>query len=293
MSSRVDQRVFEGARPVDEVLSEYAELGYARVGRLLSGARLAALQGRIDDIMLGRVVYPGMFFQHDTESGRYEDLHYGRGYEGPSLRYRKIEKLELDPLFRAWVEEPLLYQLASRWVGPELVIYRALLFNKAAETGGSNLPWHQDGGSFWGLDREPTFQVWTALDDAPLDGGCLEVFAGSHQRGLVTPLGGVVPEPFVTQQQPELHSVFVPAQAGEVILVHNHMWHRSARSRTGQPRRAMTVCYMDAATRCKRKKRAPRAFFPVFRAKAEPAATPLPMDDTRNPLDVDGARDIP
>ncbi|MBL8610962.1 MAG: phytanoyl-CoA dioxygenase, partial [Myxococcales bacterium] len=53
-------------------------------------------------------------------------------------------------------------------------------------------------------------------------------------------------------------------RAGEMILVHTHVWHRSARSTTGKPRRALTVCYMDAATRCLRKKRAPRSFFRVF-----------------------------
>ncbi|MBL8718551.1 MAG: phytanoyl-CoA dioxygenase, partial [Myxococcales bacterium] len=45
--------------------------------------------------MLGEVVIPGLFFQHDAASGRYEDLELGRGFIGPSLDYRKIEKLEL------------------------------------------------------------------------------------------------------------------------------------------------------------------------------------------------------
>ena len=35
-------------------------------------------------------------------------------------------------------------------------------------------------------------------------------------------------------------------------------------NRTDIPRRAFSVCYMSGATRCLRKKRAPRAFFPVF-----------------------------
>ena len=42
----------------------------------------------------GRVVIPGLFFQHDSDTGRYEDLRYGEGYVGPSLDYRKLEKLE-------------------------------------------------------------------------------------------------------------------------------------------------------------------------------------------------------
>ena len=51
---------------------------------------------------------------------------------------------------------------------------------------------------------------------------------------------------------------------GEVVLVHNKVWHRSGRSRTGKRRLAFSVCFMDGSTRCLRKKRAPRVFFPVF-----------------------------
>jgi len=58
--------------------------------------------------------------------------------------------------------------------------------------------------------------------------------------------------------------VALPAIAGEVILIHNQVWHRSGVNRTDRPRRALTVCYMSAETRCLRKKRAPRRFVRVF-----------------------------
>jgi phytanoyl-CoA hydroxylase len=251
---------------VDAVVAEFEHQGYARAGVLCPPAVRHAMQARIDAIMLGEIVYPGMFFQIDAQSGRYEDLNFGKGYEGPSKNYRKIEKLELDPVFLAWIESSLLWPYVQRLVGTDVVLYRALVFNKSAETGGSHLPWHQDGGKFWGLDREPILQIWTALDDAPEDGGALEIVPGSHRAGLATPLGGVVPQHLLSELAPDAHKVLVPAKAGEVILIHNHVWHRSARSATGLPRRALTVCYMTAETRCLRKKRAPRVFFPVFRS---------------------------
>ena len=150
--------------------------------------------------MMGRVVYEGLFFQHDSGTGRYEDLEFGRGWVGPSLSYRKIEKLERDPLFRAWLESPLLEPVVRAVVGPDVAIYRATLFNKSAE-GGTELPWHQDGGSFWGLDRDPELQIWTALDDAPVEAGCVEVLDGSHLGGLATPLGGSIPRDVVDRRQ--------------------------------------------------------------------------------------------
>jgi phytanoyl-CoA hydroxylase len=252
---------------LQKTIEAFKRDGYARVGVLCPPATLIELRARIDAIMMGEVAYPGMFFQKDTDTGQYEDLAFGRGYEGPSLNYRKIEKLELDPHYLAWIESEVLRQYVMSLVGDQVVLYRALVFNKAAETGGSHLPWHQDGGKFWGLDREPTLQIWTALDDAPLGGGCLEIVPGSHAAGLATPLGGVVPKHLLEREQPDAKKVFLPARAGEVILIHNHVWHRSSRSTTGKPRRALTVCYMHADTRCLRTKRAPRVFPAVFRAK--------------------------
>ncbi|AUX47394.1 uncharacterized protein SOCE26_089140 [Sorangium cellulosum] len=244
-------------------LADYAARGYARLGRVLSDAGIAALRARSDDLMLGRVAYPGLFFQHDAGSGRYEDLPYGKGYQGPSTSYRKLEKLEKDPLFLAWIENPLFERIARSLIEGEISIYRAVLFNKAA-SGGTPLPWHQDGGSYWGLDRDPELQIWTALDDAPADGGCVEVLEGSHKGGLATPLGGLIPATHVRAEGADARKVALPARAGEALMIHNHLWHCSAVNRSGHPRRAFTVCYMSRATRCLRKKRAPRAFTPVF-----------------------------
>lgn len=245
-------------------LAHYAEHGWARLGRVATDETLAALRVRADDLMLGRVTYPGLFFQMDAASGRYDDLTFGEGYEGPSLAYRKIEKLEQDPLFWAWLGNPLFERIARACIAESSVaLYRAVLFAKGAR-GGSELPWHQDAGVFWGLDRDPPLQIWTALDDAPVAAGCVEVLAKSHARGLATRLGGVVPKRLVEEMEAESEALSLPASAGEVLLLHNYLWHRSRANTTGKPRRAFTVCYMSGATKCTRKKRAPRRFVEVW-----------------------------
>lgn len=249
---------------LDGALSFFRAHGYARLGKLVPDALLEQLRQRVDDILLGTVTYEGLFFQHDGETGRYEDLVYKQGYVGPSLDYRKVEKLEKDPLFFSYMTAPLFGRVARAVYGVETItLYRALLFLKSAR-GGSFLPWHQDGGTFWGLDREPSLQLWTTFDDAKEDGGCLEVVPGSHHGGLVTPLGGVVPAEHVARREPERSSILLPAVAGEVIVVHNHLWHRSGRNHSGHPRRAFTACYMHGDTRCRRTRRAPREFVKLF-----------------------------
>jgi hypothetical protein len=249
---------------ITPALAHYAEHGYARLGRVLGDEGLVLLRERADDLMLGRVVHEGMFFQPDAPTGRYEDAPLGLGWQGPSLDYRKLEKLEKDPRFLAWLENPLFERIARARIPGDIVLYRAILFHKG-QAGGSNLPWHQDGGRLWGLSREPDLQVWTALDDAPEDGGCLEVVPGSHRGGLVTALGGVIPADAVAAAGAERHAVPLPVRAGEALLVHNHVWHRSGRGRPGLRRRAFSACYMGADVRCLRKKKAPRVFPAVFR----------------------------
>jgi phytanoyl-CoA hydroxylase len=244
-------------------LADYRALGYARLGRVLSEGGVAALGARVDDLMSARVRHQGLFFQRDSPTGRYEDLTFGAGWQGPSPDYRKIEKLELDPLFREWMANPLFERIARALIDGPIALYRAVLFTKGAG-GGTQLPWHQDGGAFWGVDRPPLLQLWTALDDCPPDSGCLEVLPESHRGGLQTPEGGVIVEAALRAAAAEERRVAIPARAGEALLIHNHLWHRSGVNRTGRRRSALSICLMSAETRCLRRKRAPRQFLRIF-----------------------------
>jgi small GTP-binding protein len=246
----------EASARVNELLESYASHGFARLGPVLDEATLAVLRARADEMMLGRLTYPGLFFQLGLE--------VGKGWQGPSLDYRKMEKLELDPEFRKVVEHPRFEPIVRSLVqGSGISLYRAVLFNKAA-SGGTLLPWHQDGGKMWGIDRDPGMQIWVALDDAPIEAGCLEIIPGSHKDGLATPLGGVVPESIVEERSADARREYLPARAGEALLLHNYLWHRSGMTTTGRARRALSICYLSAETKCVRKRHAPREFLRLF-----------------------------
>jgi phytanoyl-CoA hydroxylase len=244
---------------LDQAIQTYRAVGYARLGVVMSEAGLKALSDRADDLMLGRVRYEGMFFQHEGTTGRHRDVPIGRGWEGPSLRYRKLEKLELDDVFASFLRNELFAAVAARLVRGKPLLNRLVLFGKP-ENGGSEIPWHQDGGKLWGLSETPEVTLWTALDDAPVESGCLDVLPGSHLDGLVTPLGGMVPEPHVERRGAEARVERVPAKRGEMILLHNMTWHRSLVNRTSARRRSVTVCLMNETTHCMRTRNAPRTF---------------------------------
>ena len=119
-------------------------------------------------------------------------------------------------------------------------------------------------GRFWGLDRPPVLQVWTALDDAPMDAGCLEVVPGSHLGGLATPEGGTIPSECLDRERAEERAQSLPAICGESILIHNHTWHRTGQNHTQMPRRAVSVSFLSSDVSCVRRRRAPRQFLRLF-----------------------------
>ena len=222
--------------------------GYLRLGQVMTPSELSAIQQRMDDIMLGKVSYPGMFFQLDSNSGVYGDLKGGVGYQGPTLNYRKIQDLERDPLFLAYMQHPRFRDISRALVGEEISVFRAMFMNKPALRG-TELPYHQDGGTQWGLDRERFVTIWTALDDATVENGCMQVIPGSHRLGLFSERGHTITPEQEAQHCRDEDSIFLEARAGEAILLHNYLLHRSGVNTIERPRRAFSVVYMDAATR--------------------------------------------
>ena len=247
-----------------EQWSFYDEQGYLKLGRLLSDDELAALQQRIDQIMLGRAQldYSKLTMQLDAESGRYEDMPtISRGHKGATLGYRKIQDLELDDLFLAYMRRPIFREICARVLGPQTPIacFRAMFMNKPARKG-TFLPWHQD--RWRDLDRDPLITLWTALDPATVANGCVQIVPGSHKLGLINPEH---PSGFLTKEQTEAHVrpervVELELQAGECALLHNWLLHASDVNHTDIPRRAFSVCYMDAATRSLRGETFTRVF---------------------------------
>jgi len=224
--------------------------GFLRLGRVLDNAALAALSARIDAIMLGQVDVPGLMMQLDG-GGAYDALPaQTAGFKGPRLDYRKIENLERDALFLTYLQHPLFRRIAAEIYGAHADIgcFRAMFMNKPAQKG-TVLPWHQDGGDIWGLDRDPLVTVWTALDPATIANGCVQVISGSHRLGLLSKRGHTISPAHEADHCPADRVDFLELAAGEAVLLHNWLLHRSDVNRTERPRRAFSVCYLDARTR--------------------------------------------
>jgi hypothetical protein len=238
------------ARITDEQWDQYFRQGFLHLGPLVDAEELDRLRERADDLAVGRVTNPRVQVQLDT-GGRYEDLPEVTGQPSVgTLRYRKVQGLETDELFRAVLRSPVLADVAEHHYGrhTSASLFRAMVMNKPAAQG-TVLPWHQDGGDVWALDRDPLITIWMALDDATAANGCVEVIPGSHRLGLLSAQGSTLSEEDARRFCPEdqVHPLEVPA--GHAVLMHNWLIHRSGVNPTPRPRRAFTACYLDSRTR--------------------------------------------
>jgi hypothetical protein len=224
--------------------------GYLPLGPVVDGPQLEAMRQRVDDLALGNVTNPSVQMQLDT-GGAYDEIpdavaHFDAG----TSRYRKIQGLENDDLFATLVRHPLFVEVCARQYGPHtpISLFRAMVMNKPAGQG-TDLPWHQDGGAVWALDRDPLVTIWVALDRASPENGCMEIVPGSHRLGLLTWHGSTISDDAAARHCPSTAVIPLPVEAGHAVLLHNWLLHRSGVNPSSLLRRAFTCCFLDGRTR--------------------------------------------
>ena len=221
---------------------ELEEVGYVRLGVVLPEAEIDQLCERIDEIMLGTIRYEGMRMQLCPSAlGTEQKTDFSPMHKGSSLKYRKIEQLEMDPLFLKYIQHPLFRDITRRKVGERVGVFRSMFFNKPAE-GGAPLGWHQDGRN-WNLSIREEITVYTALDAQTRENGCLTVIPYSHKE---CPIHTVRKEEDIQKYAPEEKRVYMELDKGEVVLQKIKLLHSSPVNTTNRPRRAFSIAFIHA-----------------------------------------------
>ncbi len=168
------------------------------------------------------------------------------------------------PAFEALVREGRL----ARRVQDLLGVSRVQLFqdNLVCKLPGNptEIQWHQDF-SYWPLDRPLGLTTWLGLDDADAENGAMCFVPGSHRWGERTPAdfirgSGQPPIPGLLPLDPEAHpQELALARAGELLVHHPLVWHRSGPNLSQRPRRAWTVTWVLPEVRW-RKAHAPHPY---------------------------------
>lgn len=169
----------------------------------------------------------------------------------PEEKVSKVFRIHREvPVFRDFACDPRLGDLMEDLLGPDIDCFLSQFIFKMP--GALGQPWHQDAFYFH-FDRSPQVGVWLAVTDAELQNGPLWVLSGSHEE----PVHEVVPDAReyanfgyveIVDHDTRAEEV-VLMRAGDLLIFHSHLFHRSTDNESDQMRAAMVYHFASAATR--------------------------------------------
>ena len=168
----------------------------------------------------------------------------------PEDRTSKVFRVHRDqPVFHAFACEPTLLELVADLIGPNLDCFLSQFIFKLP--GALGQPWHQDA-FYFPFDRGPQVGAWLAVTDAVPENGPLWVLPGSHRE----PVHAVVPDPrdhagpaYVEIVDHDMSgAVPVLMAAGDLLLFHSNLMHKSTDNESAMRRAAVVYHYAAAGT---------------------------------------------
>ncbi|MEM8768048.1 MAG: phytanoyl-CoA dioxygenase family protein [Pseudomonadota bacterium] len=173
-------------------------------------------------------------------------------------RVSKIFRLHRDGPFRDFIESQDVLTIGRALLGPRIDCFLSQFIFKNPAAWGQ--PWHQDS-YYFPFDRTPQVGLWLAVTEATLENGCLWVLPGSHRQ----PIHEHVPDrrpganvgyvEIVDQDFSEERPVTMAA--GDLLVFHSHLMHRSRDNESDGLRAAMVYHLASHGTRDRSKKPTP------------------------------------
>ncbi|MCH5721306.1 phytanoyl-CoA dioxygenase family protein [Niabella hibiscisoli] len=127
--------------------------------------------------------------------------------------------------------------------------FHSKLMQKEPQTGGA-WEWHQDYGYWYKnefLFPDQMISIMVAITDASKANGCLQVLPGSHKMGRVEhgfsgeQVGASMR--YVELALKEMDLVYVEINAGDALLFHPNLLHRSEANLSDKPRWSLISVY--------------------------------------------------
>jgi len=178
-------------------------------------------------------------------------LQYDCAVEGfPNTKWRHLD----DPVVYRLCAHPAIVERVGALLGPDVLLWQSNLFDKPP--GASEIPWHQDR-LFLEVEGGTNVSAWIAIDDVDEHNACVEVIKGSH-RSVVPPADpsarrGKSDRAFGRMADPRLvdasRAVPVRLRAGQFMLFHEFLLHRSAQNASHRQRLGLAVRFTTPQTR--------------------------------------------
>ncbi|MFG1807330.1 phytanoyl-CoA dioxygenase family protein [Streptomyces sp. NPDC049040] len=224
---------YEGLSPT--AVADFNRDGFVHLSGVLSAGTVA----RYEPVITSEVIR--LDTQHLPLSER--DT-YGRAFLQVSNLWRENEEVKRLVFARR------LAGIAAALLGVHAVrLYHDQALYK--EPGGGITPWHADQ-YYWPLSSDRCLTIWLPLQETPLDMGPLAFARGSHQlsHGRDLPISDESETRLrqVVAEQ-DFEDVVEPFALGDASFHRGWTFHHAGPNRGTQPRRVMTVIYMDAGIR--------------------------------------------
>ena len=157
---------------------------------------------------------------------------------------------KISDIMRATLTKPAIVKALNAIIGDDVKCMQSMLFVKNAGKPGQ--AWHQD--EFYIPTRDMSLAgIWIALDDARIDNGGLWMHPGSHKHSVLWPTKPHGDSRFDSSAEAQDFpydregGVPVEADAGDVVIFHGYVLHRSLNNtRTEGYRRALVNHVMSA-----------------------------------------------
>jgi phytanoyl-CoA hydroxylase len=172
------------------------------------------------------------------------------GATRPEDRVSKVFRVHRQvPVFNEFAGDAGLGVLLEGLLGVEVDCFLSQFIFKLP--GALGQPWHQDS-FYFPFDRRPQVGVWLALTDTTLENGPLWVLPGSHRE----PVHEVVPDrrEHASYGYVEIidhdtsNEVPVLMKAGDLLLFHSNLFHKSTDNVSQAMRTAMVYHFASADT---------------------------------------------
>ena len=208
-------------------------------------ARVAAMEERVVALVrqraAGESIEPAYGVAEERLVGEAE-----RPEDGLSKLFRVHRQ---EPVFRDFACDPAVLDRVAGLLGPDLDCFLSQFIFKLP--GALGQPWHQDA-FYFPFDRGPQIGVWLAVTDATPDNGPLWVLPGSHREPVHDVVGDRRKHANFAYVEIVDHdmenAVPVLMTAGDLLLFHSHLMHRSTDNESSVGRAAMVYHYGEAGT---------------------------------------------
>jgi phytanoyl-CoA hydroxylase len=228
----------------EQQTGEWNENGFFIIRNFADGGVCAAMLARaveISRLVAGRAYVPNVLV---TPEKRPNEL-----AKNPEDQVAKIFRLHRDSVFRDFGARRDMIAIVVDLLGADLDLFVSQFIFK--NHGALGQPWHQDS-YYFAFDRTPQVGMWLAVSDATLDNGCLHALPGSHREPVQKHVRDQRTHALYGYEEivdyDTSRSVPVLMAAGDLLVFHSHLMHRSTDNLSTGFRAAMVYHYAQAGT---------------------------------------------